>query len=145
MTASVTLYRQLITDPRHGDPASAPPTILPGLTDAQIEALLDRAVAAHNVAFWGSAVYPEAMVLYAAHCAESSPGLLAASSTSVGTGTVGPLVNRKDDLLQRGYGLPAGYQFTGQADAWLLTTVYGMRYLGLRGSRACAAPFVVSA
>ncbi len=137
--SSVSLYRSTITDPRHGDPTSSPPTVLPGLTDSQIEGLLDFAARAHNAAFWGN-VYPEAMVLYAAHIAERSPGLLNANA---GAGQVGPLVNQKDDLLQRGFGLPAGYVTATSVDADLMLTSYGQRYLRLRGSRSASAPFVV--
>ena len=136
---SVTLYRQIVTDPRHGDPASSPPTVLPGLTDAQITSLLERAVAVHSPQFWGRA-FPEAMVLYAAHCAERSPGLIASDGQGTASAT-GPLTSQKDDLLASTYGLPAGHTTGHLGDADLMMTSYGLRYLQLRGTRCRSAPF----
>lgn len=140
--SSVALYRQIITDPRHGDPTSSPPTILPGLTDDQITFFLEQVATVSSAAFWGKA-FPRAMVLYAAHMAESSPGLLAASATSGGTGTVGPLTQQRDDTLQRTYAVPAGAQNAGLQDAWFMTTTYGMQFLQLRATRCRTAPFAI--
>lgn len=134
--SSVALYRSLILDPRHGDPA-AMGTIAPGLTDAQIATFLEFAARAHNPTFWGR-VFPEAMVFYAAHQIERTPNFL---SGAEGASVVGPLTNQKDDLLQRGYGQVAGAATASLTDAELMTTSYGTRYLQLRGTRCRAAPF----
>lgn len=124
--SSVAVYRSVILDPRHG---------VANLPDATVETFLDLAGRAHTASKWGQ-VYPEAMVYYAAHLIERTPGLLTGNA---GASEVGPLTSQKDDLLQRQYGQVAGAQDAALTDAELTTTTYGLKYLHLRGSRCAAA------
>lgn len=129
--SSVALYRTIILDPRHA---------VANLPDATLELFLNLAARAHTASKFGQ-VYPEAMVYYAAHLIERTPGFLTGSQSAT---EVGPLTNQKDDLLQRGYGSVAGTDDASLTDAELTTTVYGLTYLRLRGSRASSAPFGIS-
>lgn len=98
------------------------------LSDDVVRVALADAVAVHagpNV--WGGA-YTLAMVFYAAHLLERTPGVGSALADAAG-----PVTSKKDGDLAVSYGAPTG-------DALLETTVYGQRYLELRRSRVATAP-----
>lgn len=128
--SSVALYRTLIPDAEHA-----------ALDDAVVSTYLDLAARRHSAAAFGT-VYPEAMVYYAAHCIQRTPGLIAGGS---GADEVGPVTSQKDGDLSRTYGTTGGGSgATGAVgDGDLGLTAYGLRYLELRGSRASSAPFGV--
>lgn len=124
--SSVAIYRSLV--PLHASVA-----------DATVEVYLELAAKRHNAAAFGD-VYPEAMVFYAAHTIERTPGLVTGSG---GASQTGELLQQKDDLLQRTFGQAAGAMRASQADASLRTTRYGLLYLELRDSRAAVRPLAL--
>jgi len=126
---SLELYRILI--PGHAAVLEA--TITTWLTLASIR---------HSAAEWG-AVYAYAMVFYAAHQIEVTPGTGAGSGDA---GVVGPVISQRDGDLSRTYAAPAISSAGGSSDdAALASTRYGQAYLDLRNSRAATTPFLVQA
>lgn len=117
--SSLSLYRSRILD--HAS-----------IADGTIEDYLSEAATLHpNATVWGNA-YALAMVYYAAHQIERTPGL--------GSGTaddVGGIASKSDGDLSVSYG---GAAATGDPDDGLQTTRYGQRYLQLRASRAAGRP-----
>jgi hypothetical protein len=94
----------------------------------------------HTASAWG-AVYDEAMVSWAAHFIEITPGTGAGSSSS---SPVGPLISQKDGDLSRTYAAPVS-PVGGAYDGSMSRTIYGEAYLDLRNSRAAITPFTVTA
>lgn len=92
----------------------------------------------HLESAWG-AVYQDAMVWYAAHLIETTPGTGAGSGDA---GVVGPVISQKDGDLSRTYAAPASSG--GSSSGSLGTTTYGQEYLNLRNSRAATAPSLVA-
>lgn len=128
---SLELYRVLVPD--HA-------VVLDGV----IEAYLQLAAQRHTADRWGDA-YVTAMIWYAAHLVETTPGSGAPGAPTSGQ-VQGPLISQKDGDLSRTYAEPASASAgaTGD-DAWLLLTTYGQRYLEIRSTRAAAAPTFVRA
>lgn len=126
MATSLETYRALV--PGHA--------VVP---DATVLAFLEAAAQAHGAGAWG-AVYVQAMIWYAAHAIETTPG------TGVGNDSgdaVGPIVSQKDGDLSRTYAAPAGMSSGSSADMDLASTRYGQAYLRLRASRAATSPMRV--
>jgi hypothetical protein len=124
--SSLALYRALV--PSHAD-----------VVDTTVDVYLELAARRHSAASWGQ-VYPEAMVLWAAHRIERTPGLVPGSG---GASTAGPITSQTDGDLSRSYGAMATGPWTGDGDADLRTTRYGLAYLDLRDSRAGTSPGAV--
>lgn len=105
-----------------------------------VQAWLDLAESRHTRSAWG-AVYDSAMVFWAAHGIEVTPGTGAGSSDA---SAVGPVISQRDGDLSRTYAAPA-LSSGSTADGSLGSTRYGQQYLDLRNSRVATAPFFVSA
>lgn len=123
---SLDLYRSLV--PEHS-----------AVLDATIETWLGVAVRRHTAAAWGAA-YGDAMVAWAAHRIQRTPG-----SGAPGTGSsteVGAIASQRDGDLSRSYATPASTAMT-PSDAELQTTRYGQDYLAMRDSRAASGPTFV--
>jgi hypothetical protein len=125
--SSLALYQALIPDHAAVDPAV-------------IEAYLVLAAQRHDASRWGPAVYPTAMVWYAAHLIETTPGSGAPGAPSSGA-VQGPLISQKDGDLSRTYAAPAASSGSGEGGtAWLTLTAYGQRYLDLLNTRESSLP-----
>ncbi len=131
--SSLALYRSRV--PAH---ASVP--------DATVEDWLEQATAAHTASAWGDR-YALAMIWWAAHHIERTPGLVArmGSASEVGAVTAQSdsqtKVDGRSSALSRSYAAPGG---STPEDIDLRTTRYGQLYLSIRHTRAARAPFVVS-
>lgn len=126
--SSLALYRALV--PEHA-----------AVVDATVSTWLELAARRHTASVFGR-VYPEAMVWWAAHRIQRSPGSGASSSASAED--VGTLVMQRDGDLTRQYAQPSSASSVGSsADAELRTTRYGELYLELRDSRAGVGPTAV--
>jgi uncharacterized protein DUF4054 len=120
--------------------------LIPGhvnVTPETINAWLELAALSHDPAAWG-AVYEHAMILWAAHGIESSPG--AGAGGAADAGAAGPLVSQRDGDLSRTYAAPSSSSSSGgSADADDFSrTAHGRKYLALRNSRAATLPMFVS-
>jgi Protein of unknown function (DUF4054) len=122
---SLELYRILV--PAHS-----------AVLEDTINVWLELAAKRHNYADWGP-IYAEAMVLWAAHGIETSPG---SGGGSGGAGVVGPIISQKDGDLSRTYAYSSS-SGGSSADSRLATTTYGQMYLDLRNSRAAIGPMFV--
>lgn len=127
--ATLELYRELI--PEHS-----------AVDSNVILAKLSLASRRHSLVALGD-VAGEALVYYAAHMVQLTPGSGAPGAPSSGN-TQGPLTSQRDGDLSRTYASPAntlsGTPLGG--DAWWMLTTYGVLYLNLLRSRAEVAPFV---
>lgn len=126
MSASLDLYRALV--PAHSSVA-----------DDTVETYLELATRRHTAGAWG-AVYPEAMVWWAAHRIQRTPGLVSGSG---GADEVGQITSQSDGDLSRSYAAQATTGNTG--DDELASTRYGQAYLDLRRTRAASGPTRVGA
>lgn len=130
--SSLALYRALI---QGHDPLL--------VVDATVNTWLALAAKRHSATAFG-AVFPEAMVFWAAHKIETTPGTGAGGSGS--SGATGPVLSKKDGDLAISYGAAgAGSSVVSGSDADYLRTTYGFAYLDLRNSRSAVAPGVVGA
>lgn len=104
--------------------------------DAVVETHLDDAIEAHTASGWGER-YDVAMVYYAAHNIERTPG---SGANTLTANTAGALSS------SNGQGLNSSFQThstkSGE-DFDLRTTKYGQRYLEIRNTRAFTAPFAI--
>lgn len=125
--STLELYRSLIPD-------HAP--VLDGVITARLELAAKR----HDASRWGN-VYAEAMVYYAAHLVEMTPGSGAPGAPSSGS-VQGPLISQRDGDLSRTYAAPATSSTSTEVgtDAWLMLTSYGQQYLDLRNTREATMP-----
>jgi hypothetical protein len=123
---SLALYRSLV--PAHSS-----------VVDGTVEVWLELAARRHTATAWG-AVYPEAMVWWAAHQIERLPG---SGASGGGASEVGVVTSQSDGDLSRTYAVPSEATASGP-DAALNSTRYGQLYLELRNSRAASAPTRVS-
>ena len=123
--SSLALYRALV--PGHA-----------AVLDATVETWLELAARRHSAAAFGT-VYAEAMVWWAAHFVELTPGTGAGSSSG---STVGQILSQKDGDLSVTYANTTSSGGSGGTGD-LTTTRYGQLYLDLRNSRAAMAPGVV--
>jgi hypothetical protein len=115
--------------------------LVPGhaaVDDSTVETWLEIAARRHLASAFGL-MYAEAMIWWAAHRIERTPGLV---SSSGGAGEVGPVVSQTDGDLSRTYAQPA-QSAVGSTDAELGTTRYGQAYLDLRNTRAAGGPTYV--
>lgn len=109
--------------------------------DPVIQARLDLAIRRHTAADWG-AVYPEAMVWWAAHAVQTTPGTGVGNDSAEVTGAV---ISQRDGDLSRTYATPTGSGSTGGGALNMGSTYYGQLYLDLKNSRAVNAPFFAGA
>ncbi len=98
--SSLALYRTLV--PSHS-----------AVTDATVEVWLELAARRHSAPVFGR-VYAEAMVWWAAHFVELTPGTGAGSSSS---STVGPIISQKDGDVSRTYANTTAAVYPSSADA----------------------------
>lgn len=124
MSSSLDLYRTLV--PAHS-----------AVSDDFVETMLELATRRHTASAWGQ-VYPEAMVWWAAHRVQCTPGSGAGGSTA---DAVGPVVSQSDGDLSRTYAQPASDSAASAED--LTSTRYGQAYLDLRRTRAASTATVV--
>lgn len=112
------------------------------VSDALVSAMLELAASRHDPGSFG-AVYVAAMIYWAAHRVQRTPG-----SGAPGAGTaveVGAISAQSDGDLSRTYATaPAGGTGSNPTDDDLRTTRYGLEYLDLRNSRAAAGPTFVA-
>ena len=122
---TIETYRALI--PAHAD---IPP--------ATISAFITQASSEHNAAQFG-AQFTSAMVYYAAHCVEMTPGLGSRLASEVGA-----VINATDGDVTRGYAQPSPGMGSDDRAAWLRSTTYGARYLAICATIAGNKPFAVT-
>lgn len=120
MSTSLATYRALI--PAHS-----------AIADATVEVYLELAAKRHDATRWG-VVYAEAMCFWAAHTIERTPGLGGATSAAVG-----PVTARSAGKVSESYGSLSG-NGGSTVDQDLMTTVYGLRYIDIRNTRAASCP-----
>jgi len=125
---SLELYRALV--PGHA-----------AVIDGTVSVHLELAAKRHRASAFGS-VYAEAMVYWAAHSIQRTPGLVSGGG---GADEVGNITSQSDGDLSRSYGAAGGTGTVSGSDADYLTTRYGARYLDLRNSRSAVAPGIVAA
>ncbi len=107
-------------------------------SDATVEALLAIAQAQHTSSgtVWGN-MYAIATAYYTAHLMRLDPTYGSGASSVSG----GALTSQSDGDLSRGWSKPT--KTVNATDEWLSETTYGRAYLGIRNSRAGAAPFAI--
>lgn len=111
--------------------------------DSTVDEFLSLSAQAHTSARWG-AVYTQALVWHAAHTMKTL-GLGASDSAAEATGAAGPVTSRSAGDLSVSYGgVSASGARVGVAEADLLTTAYGRRYLDLLKRRAAVRAYVVT-
>lgn len=125
--STLALYRELV--PEHS-----------AVLDGTVSVWLALAVQRHTASAWG-AKYNAAMVWWAAHGIQTTPGTGAPGAPPAGA--AGPIVNQRDGDLSRTYATPSSGAATPGSDADYRRTTYGQRYLDARDSRADSGPFVV--
>jgi hypothetical protein len=123
--ATLELYRQLI--PNHA--VVIDDVITPWLT-AGIKALSSETF---------GTLWPEAVVLWAAHNVQESPGSGAPGAPSAGQ--AGPLISQRDGDLSRTYAQPqSGSQGLDPQAEEMMRTSYGRRFLALRNQLVAVTP-----
>lgn len=105
------------------------------VVDATVSVYLSVATLQHNTTSWG-AMFETAMVYFAAHLMSLDPTL----GTSGASG-LGPIKSQKDGDLSRSYGTIAAASGSTAADEELSQTMYGRRFLQIRGTRAAVSAF----
>lgn len=113
--------------------------------DANIVSELEDAALQHNAAAFG-AVYAIAMVYFAAHNIQLDPASGLSTGAAGGGATVGALLGVKDGDVSRTYANTTSSSSAGArsgTDADLSSTIYGQKYLRLRGSRAATFPLML--
>ena len=128
---TVSLYRTLV--PAHKS--------VPAET---IQVWLDDAIEAHTSAEWGDR-YDRAMIWWAAHQIERTPGIGVNGDTAAEAGAITSQSDSQSDQgksssLSRSYAAPTTRD---PEDAEWATTRYGLKYLEIRNSRAMRAPYAL--
>lgn len=118
--AALELYRALI--PAH---ATVPP--------ATVQAFIGQASAQHSPAAFG-AQFTAAMVYFAAHMVEKTPGLVGGLANEVAIVT-----GQTDGDVSRQYQLPTSMD-PDRKNQWLSTTVYGQHFLTICAGLAATKP-----
>jgi len=107
------------------------------VSDDSVDNWLDAAGRQMTASKWGG-VYTDAKADLAAHMMARTPGI----GTGASALAAGPVSGRRSGQESVTFGSAAAPG--NPADADLLTTVYGQRYLALRGTRAAAGTRVLT-
>jgi hypothetical protein len=121
--AAVDLYRALV--PGH---AAVPPTT--------ISVFIGQASLQHSPAAFG-ALFTTAMVYYAAHMVEKTPGLGPSLASEVATVT-----GQTDGDVSRQYQTAMSTD-PNRRNPWLSTTVYGQQYLSILAGLPATKPITI--